>query len=92
MRSHNRSLAVSATSMLLFAFAFLAVNVSAAVLAPMREPRHPNRVIPGRYLVRLKTPVENDHGSVLAVAAMHQEWLSGRISGTTGDSEKVLHV
>lgn len=82
----------AASTIMLMVWSFLAASVSGAVLAPMREPRNPERVIPGRYLVRLRTPPENEHGSVLAVSAMHQEWLNEVMGGLSADSGKVLHV
>lgn len=87
MQQHYRS----ALAVVALLFASLAVNVSAVTMAPIRPAHNPNRVIPGRYLVRLKTPAENPHGSVLAVAAMHQEWLNERIGNEDRNSENKVH-
>ena len=64
----------------------------AAILAPLRTPSNPDRIIPGRYIVRLKTPDNQPNESVLAVAAMHVSWLEDQIGRDQFSENRLHHV
>lgn len=65
-------------------------------LASIRLPRQPDKIIPGRYIVRLKSPQsvsnESSYGLVQAIAAMHVDWLNTLLDTSSHSDSKVHHV
>ena len=71
----------------------LALAAQAKILAPLNEPEGEGKVIPGRYIVRLKRPHSSENTQVSGQQALrsHGEWLTTLLSGMRAAAGEVRH-